>query len=420
MLDHLGRLTALVTCGLALAVAAPAPAKTAAPDAVVLAQTLAVELTAIDARRPHAQAAVEAWKERVARCGRPRLRTRDSRAGFASLRSSGAHTVALRALAPDLERLATRLGALPVTDRAVRGGIREVLLDYENVQEMIAEGPPDVCAFVRASKGRGREPEFVFLSEDVRGSSRGLDLRESRLAAAQRALLGIEADPQLARALDTVFEHATAGVDGSRDRERLVPPFAVVTDPAEIERVRAEAAGLARAAEPLLAAQESVGREAARVLRAGPACDQLMREGAERRPAAVFTLYGLWSIARIGAVIAEPMTQFEQALAGTAVTDRVLQGLVDRQRDQLSTFRDTPPVRVCRVLRAWKRRGWARRHTPAAARVRESSSAHVLSGIRLEDETIQRAVLLRRGVPRRSIAALVDPVGFLLATRNLD
>jgi len=40
----------------------------------------------------------------------------------------------------------------------------------------------------------------------------------------------------------------------------------------------------------------------------------------------------------------------------------------------------------------------------------------VRSGIRLTTKAIQRAVPLRRGTPRRSIAALLDPVGVLLAT----
>jgi hypothetical protein len=399
---------------------APPAAAAPQPEVVLFAQALAAELTAIDARRPDARRAVAAWKQRIARCGTPRLRTREARAQFASVRSAAAHRVALRALAPDLERLATRLRALSVTDREVRGGIREVLLDYENVRDMVAQGPPDVCAFVRASKGRGRQPEFVWLSEDVRGSSRALDRRDSGLVAAQRALLRIEADPQLARALDTVFEHITAGLDGARVRERLVPPFTVIVDPAEIERLRAEAAGLTRATEPLFAAQERVGRELTRVLRRGPVCGQLVREGLSRRPSSVAILYTLWSITRIHTAVAEPIRRFEEALGATAVTDRVLTRLLGRQTDELALIRDTPTVRICRVLRAWKRRGWTRRHAPAFARENIRSSGEVLSGIRLEDETIHRAVLARRGVPSQSIDALLDPVAFLLATLERD
>jgi hypothetical protein len=419
--ERLARWTVFLACVLA----APAAAQTGAapqPDSVLLAQTLAEELTAIDARRPAARAAVAEWKRRVARCGKPRLGSRDAREAFASVTAMAAHTVALRSFAPDLERFAARLRALPVTDAVVRGGIRELLRDYDNAKRLIADGPADVCRLVRASRRGGPRPDVSGGdSEDVRGSIRALKMRESRLVEAQRALLRIEADPQLARAMDALFSHATAGLHGptsSGPREVLVPPFPVVVDPAGLTRLRDEAATITRATEPLAQAQKRIGRELTRTLRRGPACTRVVVEGLRRRRKAVGGLYVVWLYAKLHAATAEPATRFRQELAGMAVTDRALAQIVERVADDLRAWGDGPSLRICSVLRTWRRHAWSRRHTPALARDPLVTSGHgeMWSGTRLEDETIHRAVLARRGMPRRAMDAFLQPVDFLVAT----
>jgi hypothetical protein len=338
------------------------------------------------------------------------------------VQATAAHTVALQALAPDLKRFAARLRALPVTDPVVRGGIRELLLDYDNTKRLIADGPANVCRLVRALRRGGPVPDVGGGgSEDVRGSLRALDRRESRVVEAQRALLRIEADPQLARALDAVFSHATAGLHGttsSGPREVLVPPFPVVVDPAELARLHAEAATLTRASEPLAQAQQRVGRELTRALRRGPACARVVLEGLKRRRNAVGWLYFAWSFGKLKAATAEPITRFRQALAGMAVSDRALATIVDSVADDLRAWGDGPSVRICSVLRTWRRQGWSRRHTPAFARgdLVISGRSEFWSGTRLDDETIHRAVLARRGMPRRAIEAFLQPVDFLVAT----
>jgi hypothetical protein len=401
--------------------AAPAAAQTQS-DTVRFAQVLSEELTAIDARRPAARAAVGEWSLRVARCGKPRLRSRAMRVLFAQARAIAAHTVALQELAPDLERFAARLRALPVTDRAVRGGIRELLVDYENTKRLISHGPEDICRLVRASRRGGRlPPPPPYDTEDGRASVRAVDLRESRLGAAQRELLRIEADPQLARALDAMFTHITAGLRGrtvSGRRERLVPPFPVVVDPAELTRLRDETAALTRTTEVLAQAQKTVGRRLTRVFRRIPPCEPVIREGFERRRRAKFQLYVTWALTQVEAATAEPIAQFRQALAAVAVTDRTLAEILESVTAALPRSSDLPIPKICQVLRTWRRQGWSRRHTPPVARELElrSGVGESWSGIRLEDETIHRAVLARRGVPRHAINALMQPDDFLLAT----
>jgi hypothetical protein len=239
---HLSAL-ALACCAFA-ATAAPASAQTQQADAVLLARTLADGFTAIDARRPQARAAVDAWYADQGRCAAPHLKSHMQRSQFTSVRRQVLHAVALQALAPDLDQLVQNLRALPVKSRAIRGGIREVLLDYRNAREVIDARPPSLCRLLRNVRTGKVGPWNTGPVEDVRGSLQALDRRETRLHAAQAALLSVEVDPRLARSLDTVFEHATAGLYRSRldNRERMVPPFAIVTDAAGLERLRAEAA----------------------------------------------------------------------------------------------------------------------------------------------------------------------------------
>jgi hypothetical protein len=324
--------------------------------------------------------------------------------------------VALHALAPDLEQLTQRLRALPVTDPAIRGGIREVLLDYRNARQLIKAEPPDLCAVVRSLRRGEPWAKGIGYSEDVRGSIRGLDRREHRLRAAQDALLSVEVDPRLARSLDSVFEHATAGLYRSRlqTRERLAPPFAIVTDSAGLERLRAEAAAVAGAADTLLAARRDVLRRMHRAERRMLRCDAALREGAKRRPRGVFTLLTMWAIGEIEAATKHPMERFRADLAAVDVTDPALRDLLTRTTEQAS-LPDVPRTNLCSKLRAWRRAGWA----PGAVHVGPDPLAgeldgDVQTGIRLEDSDIDQAVLRRRGVGREAADALLSPLEALL------
>ena len=408
-------LAALLCCF--VAAPAPASAQTREQDAVALARTLADGFTAIDARRPQAQAAVDAWYADQGRCAEPaRIRSRFRRSTFTAVRWTGLHIAALGALAPDLEQLTQRLRALPVTDRAIRGGIREILLDYRNARRLIKAEPPDLCAVVRSLRRGEPWAKGIGYSEDVRGSIRGLDRREHRLRAAQDALLSVEVDPRLARSLDSVFEHATGGLYRSRlqTREHLTPPFVIVTDAAGLERLHAEAATVAGATQRLFAARRDVLRRMHRAERRMLRCDTALREGAKRRPRGVVTLLTMWAIGELRVATKNPIERFLADLAAVDVTDPALRDLVTRTVERV-TLPDVPRTNLCSKLRAWRRAGWA----PGAVHVGPDPFAGeieggVQSGIRLEDDEIDAAVLDRRGVAFEAAAALLSPLEALL------
>jgi hypothetical protein len=408
---------ALVCCAFA-ATAVPAGAHTKDTDAVLLAHTLADGFTAIDAHRPQARAAVGDWLAAQGRCAKPHLRARSRRSRFTALRWQALHAVALKALAPDLERLTDNLRALPVKTRAVRGGIQEVLLDYRHARELIDATTPNLCRLlqrVRADKAIALPPGTV---EDVRPSPKALGRRSARLRAAQDALLAVEVDPRLARSLDTVFEHATAGLYRSRlnVRERLAPPFPIVTDAARLERLRAEAASVAAAAGRLRTAQDDASDHLERAVRRVERCLPALKEGAERRPVGVGTLELEWILGEVAAATRPAVKRFRADLAATQVTDPALRDLLARVTDELTGFSGIPRTNLCSKLRAWRRADWRRGavHVPGSL-VRFDTEGESFSGIRLEDEVIDRAVLKRRGVSRAAAAALLDPLGTLLA-----
>jgi hypothetical protein len=250
----------------------------------------------------------------------------------------------------------------------------------------------------------------------VRGSNRGLDRRANRLRAAQRALLRVEVDPRLARSLDGVFEHATGGLYRSRlqTREHLAPPFPIVTDAAELERLRAEAASVAATTGTLFAARRDVARRLTRAERRISRCDAALREGAERRPRGVLALIGRWLFGELRAATKDPMDRFFADLAAVDVTDPVMRDLLARTVEQ-SSLPDLPRTNLCSKLRAWRRAGWARGAVdvgpdPLAGDVEggfDNSSG-------LEEYVIDRAVLRRRGVSRQIAAGVVSPLELLL------
>jgi hypothetical protein len=387
-------------------------------DAVTLARTLADGFTAIDARWPEARTAVDAWYAEQGRCAEPpRIRSRFRRSWFTGVRQMALHGVALRALAPDLEHLTERLRALPVTDPAIRGGIREVLLDYRNARELMRHAPRDLCEVLRVAQ---REPiaRGLGTTEEVRGTIRALKRRVSRLRAAQRGLLAVEVDPRLARSLDTVFEHATAGLYRSRlnTRERLAPPFAIVTDAAGLERLRSEAASVAATTDTLIAAQPDLNRRFERAGRRIRRCEPALLEGANRRPLGVLRLLGAWVFGEIAAITEPRVERFLADLAAIDVTDPALRDLVARASQQVEWIPDMPRTNLCSKLRAWRRAGWA----PGAVDLGEDPFEITLveggadTGVRLEDDVIDRAVLRRRGVSREAAAALVSPMDALI------
>ena len=395
-----------------------ASAQTRDADAVTLARTLADGFTAIDARWPEARGAVDAWYAEHGRCAEPpRIRSRFRRSWFTGVRQMALHGVALRALAPDLEQLTERLRALPVTDPAIRGGIREVLLDYRNARELMRHAPRDLCEVLRVAQ---REPiaRGLGTTEEVRGTIRAFKRRASRLRAAQRALLAVEVDPRLARALDTVFEHATAGLYRSRlnTRERLAPPFAIVTDEASLERLRAEAVSVAATTDTLIAAAPDVNRRFERAGRRIRRCEPALLEGVDRRPLGVVRLLSAWVFGEIAAITGRRVERFLADLAAIDVTDPTLRDLVARSSQQIEWIPGMPRTNLCSKVRAWRRAGWA----PGAIDLGEDPfgivfvEGGIVTGIRLEDDVIDRAVLRRRGVSRAPTAALVTPFAALL------
>jgi hypothetical protein len=407
----------LLTCGALVATAAPASAQTPNPDAVALARTLADGFTAIDAHRPQAQAAVDAWLGEQGRCADPpRIRSRFRRSIFTGVRWTGLHITALRALAPDLEQLMQRLRALPVTDPAIRGGIREVLLDYRNARALMKAEPANLCEVVRSLRRGEPWAKGIGFGEDVRGSIRGLTRRAKGLRAAQRELLRIEADPRLARSLDSVFAFATAGLYRSRlqTREHLAPPFPIVTDAAELERLRAEAAAVAATTGTLFSSRREVARRLTRAERRMSRCDAALREGAKRRPDGVFALVAQWVFGELRAATKDPMDRFLADLAAVHVTDATMRDLLARSAEQAS-LPDLPRTNLCSKLRAWRRAGWA----PGAVDVGPDPLAgdfegSIDDGTGLEDLDIDAAVVRRRGVSREIAAAVVSPLDALL------
>jgi hypothetical protein len=418
---HRARWAVLLACAAFVTVAAPASAQTQrATDAVLLASTLADGFTAIDARHREVRTAVGAWYAEQGRCAEPpRIRARFRRSWFTGVRQVALHGVALRALAPELAQLTERLRALPVTDPAIRGGIREVLLDYRNARELMRHAPLDLCEVLRVAE---REPIVTGLGgiEDVRGTIRAVKRRETRLRAAQRALLAIEVDPRLARSLDTVFEHATAGLYRSRlnTRERLAPPFAIVTDGDELARVRAEAASVAAATDTLFAAQGRVARRLREALRRGSRCDRALDEGIDRRPVRVLGLFASWLIGELSAAAEKPLEQYFADVAAVGVADPALLDLLRRASEAAAWVRDVPRTNLCHRLRAWRRAGWPRGAGTDPFFGDFGGSAG--SGIRLEDATIDRALLRRRGVAREDAAAIIDPVSVLVESLDVD
>ena len=414
------RWAVLLTCGALVATAAPATAQTQQADAIALARTLADGFTSIDAHRPQAQAAVDAWlADQGRRCAEPtRIRSRFRRSRFTAARWTGLHIVALRALAPELEQLTQRLRALPVTDHAIRGGIREVLLDYRNARRLIKVEPPSLCEVVRSLRRGEPWAKGIGFSEDVRGSIRGLNRRAQGLRAAQRALLRVEVDPRLARSLDSVFEHATGGLYRSRlqTRERLAPPFSIVTDAAVLERLRAEAAAAAATGDTLRAAQRSVARRLERALNRTSRCSSALEQAAERRPRRAFALFGQWLFGEVAAAAKDPVERFLADLAAVDVTDPQLRDLLSRTSDQVSWIPDMPRTHLCSEVRAWRRAGWA----PGAVDLGDDPFAGDFVGgglapsFRLEDDEIDDAVLRRRGVSAAAARALLSPLDVLL------
>jgi hypothetical protein len=381
---------------------------------VLLARTLADGFTAIDARRPEALAAVNGWLAEQGGCAKPHLSTRHQRSTFTALRYQYLHAEGLRALAPELEQLTQRLRALPVTDRAVRGGIQEVLRDYRNARVLIKSESRGLCEPLRALRRGEPFARSAGPVEDIRGSIRAVDLRGARLQAAQRALLAVEVDPRLARSLDSVFEHATGGLYRSRlqTRERLAPPFPIVTDPAELARLRAEATAVGDATKPLFAARRAVSRQFTQAVTRASRCEPALTEGADRRPVGVFALLATWLFGEIAAAVDEPVERFQADVAAVGVTDPALTALLERTSEQLEWIPNAPRINICSELRAWRRAGWSRRQVPDV--IGDIVGGGIVYGIRLEDEEIDRAVLRRRGVPRPQANALLSPLDALI------
>jgi hypothetical protein len=411
---HLSALA--LACALLAALAVPASAQTQQADAVLLARTLADGLTAVDARRPQARATVDAWLAEQGSCAKPELHGRSRRGGFMYLRRQALHAVALRALAPELEQFAQRLRALPVTDPAVRGGVREVLIDYRNARELAAVAGPSLCRIVRAVRGRAPLPAgLAYGGEDARGTLHGVERRGSRLQAAQHALLRVEVDPRLARSLDSVWEHATGRLFRSHleVRERLAPPFPIVTDAGELARLRAEAHRVAEATGTMLAASRPMGRRLERSLERISRCIPAFEEGADRRPNGLFALVTAWLFGEIAAAAKQPARQFIGDLEAVAVTDPALRALVARTVEQLAWIPKAPRVNLCHELRTWRRAGWK----GGAIDLPDDGEliAESWNGIRLDDIVIDEAVLRRRGVGKQAAAVLLSPLDVLLA-----
>jgi hypothetical protein len=408
------RWAVLLTCGALVAGATPANAQTQQQDAVALARTLADGFTAIEARRPEARAAVKAWDAGQVRCATPRLRSRGARITFTLLRMQARHYIALRALAPEVEQLAQRLRALPVSDPAIRGGIAEVLRDYRNARAAMDAEPPTLCAIARGVRGNGSIPPGVGDSEDVRSSQRGVTRRSQRLRAARRALLAVEVDTRLARSLDTVFGHATGGLYHAPidAREHLAPPFAIVTDPAELARLRTEAGQVASTTDTLAAARRPVARQLEEALGRGERCRPALMQAARHRPLRTLGLVTSWIFGEFAAAIAPPAEQFLADVRAVPVSDAALAGVIARASDQLESITAAPRVDICGELRAWRRAGWPRGRVrlPDLGVVEVGASF----GLRLERAAMDRALLRRRGVPPAEARALAAPVEFLL------
>jgi hypothetical protein len=412
LVRHLAR--AVLACGLLAATAAPASAQTQQADAVALARTLADGFTAIEPRRADARAAVRAWNADQARCTRPRLRSRAERVGYGFLRAHARHTVALRALAPELEQLAERLRSLPVSDPAIRGGIAEIVRDYRNAREAMDAEPPTLCAIVRAVRGRGPIPAGVGDSEDVRSTPNAVRRRTKRLRAAQRALLRVEVDPRLAQSLDSVIGHAAGGLFSTPidRREHFAPPFTIVTDPAGLARLRAEAGQVAAAADSLAAARRPVARHFRQAIRRIRHCRPAVNQAAKRRPEGTFDLLLLWSFGELAAAIAGPAEQFRADVAAVPVTDPALADLVARASTELEDFDRVPRVDICGELRAWRRAGWPRRGGIVDDEI--VGGFDVGGELLLDEDAVDAAVLRRRGVAPEAVRALTDPLGYLL------
>jgi hypothetical protein len=195
-----------------------------------------------------------------------------------------------------------------VTDRAIRGGIREVLIDDRHARHLAAVSGPDLCRIVRAVRGRAPAPAGLLDGEDVRAARRAVEGRGARLLAAQRALLAVEVDPRLARSLDSVWEHATGRLFRSRleMREHLAPPFPIVTDPGELTRLREEADRIAETTGAMWAAHRRVERKLGRALARSARCIPAIEEGSRRRPDGMFALVTGWLFGEIAAAAGSP------------------------------------------------------------------------------------------------------------------
>ena len=383
---------------------------------MALARTLADGFTAIDARRPEALSAVQAWDAGQVRCAQPRLRSQGRRVVFAYLRTQARHAVALQALAPELQQLVHQLRALPVSDPAIRGGIAEVLSDYRNARTAIDAGTPSLCAILRYVRGRGSPPELGD-SEDVRPTRKAFSRRGKRLRAARRALLRVEVDTRLARSLDTVFGHATGGLYHSRFdvREHLAPPFAIVTDPAELARLRAEAGQVAATTDTLAAARRPVARRIEETILRLDHCQPALLQASRHRPLRTFALVGVWIIGELAAATAEPSERFVADVRAVRVTDRALADVVTRASGELELLGKVQRVDICGEVRAWRRAGWPRGGVPLPDLGDVEGGTF---GLRLEQDAMDRALLRRRGVEQEPARALVAPLDFL--TEALD
>lgn len=94
------------------------------------------------------------------------------------------------------------------------------------------------------------------------------------------------------------------------------------------------------------------------------------------------------------------------------VSDPALRDLLTRTSEQVAWIPDVPGT----TLRAWRRAGWARGAVGIGGDpfTGDFVEGEAWSGLRLEDEVIDRVVLRRRGVSRDAEGALLTPLAALL------
>ncbi len=93
----------------------------------------------------------------------------------------------------------------------------------------------------------------------------------------------------------------------------------------------------------------------------------------------------------------------------------MLSDLLTRSAEEDTWVSGVARINLCSELRAWRRADWARGAVDTGANpLIGVVEGGFWSGIRLEDEVIDREVLRRRGVPRDAAEALLDPFSALL------